>query len=547
MHTKVFLFTLAILLAACAFAAPSSPADTVVAVVNGDTISFHAIENELIRLHSAAAASGEMQVKNFDVERLVQKLINDRLLAQDARNLGLDQDSAVVSDVKDFRESLAVRALMAHAIPDTFTAGAADVRAQYKDDFRAYDLQLISVADSLRAAKIADSIRAGISMDSLALRNSCDAYLAQAGHAGKQPLYAAPPAAQALLRSAKAGDLFGPLNLWQLRTIIRVQRIEEADPSGLDSVRSFVEQRVIRRKQEAALRALVNRLRHDIPVAVDSAKIDTLLACLRTGREVPDDPVVRIGSDRVLTLSALRHKYLYRMGQQPGRDAHIVLAETVDDHVSSLLLRESAARERWDTSRTIVSSVQAFEDSLLVFAYLSDIVAPTVSVTDSLVEAYYRDHAKLFHKPDRVRTATLTRATLAEANEDYTAVQSGSEFAWLARRHSVDDAKDRGGLRDWLRADQMPAVLRAVLDSVQIGGVTPPMPADSAFMIVQLVDRKPGELEPLTAVAPRIRQMLQQRGQLDAINRTISALRKTAQIDLHQDVIKSLKITGKHE
>ena len=150
-------------------------------------------------------------------------------------------------------------------------------------------------------------------------------------------------------------------------------------------------------------------------------------------------------------------------------------------------------------------------------------------------------------KPDRVLTATLTRASLAEAKEDYAALQSGSEFAWLARRHSIDDAKDRGGQRDWLRADQLPPSLRGALDSLQIGGFTRPMPTDSAFMMIQLVDRKSGEPEPLTAMAPRIRQMLQQRGQLDAINRTISALRKSAKIDLHEDVIKSLKITGNYE
>jgi hypothetical protein len=545
MFAKILLLTSVILCAAAAFAAASSP-DTIAAVVNGDTIGFSTIEMELVHLHNAAQG-GEMQLKGFDVERLVQKLINDRLLAQDARNLGLDQDSSVISDVTDYHESIAVRALIAKVIPDTFMASAADVRAQYQEDFRTYDLQLISVSDSLRAAQIADSIRAGVPMDSLALRNSVDTYLTKAGHAGAQPLYAAPPLAQPLLRSAKTGDVLGPLNLWQLHTIIRVNGITEADPSQLDSVRSFVEPRVIRRRQEEALQQLVDRLRHTTPVSIDSAQIDTLFECLRASREVPDVPVVRVGMSRVLTLPALRRKFLFRMGQQRDRDVHVVLGETVDDNVRAMLLREAAVREQFDRSPSVASRVKAFEDSVLVLAYLRDIIAPTAVATDSAVAAYYREHAKSFHKPDRVLTATLTRATLAEAKEDFEALQSGSEFAWLARRHSLDEAKDKGGLRDWLRADQLPPKLRATLDSLQIGAVTSPLPADTVFMIVQLVNRKVGEAEPLTAVAARIRQTLQQRGQLDAINRTITELRKNAKLDLHHDVIKSLKITGTHE
>jgi hypothetical protein len=71
----------------------------VIARVNGEAILAEDIERQLGRLHGSAQKGDR---PGFDVDRLMFRLINDLLLGQEGRALGMDREEPIASRVEAY-------------------------------------------------------------------------------------------------------------------------------------------------------------------------------------------------------------------------------------------------------------------------------------------------------------------------------------------------------------------------------------------------------------------------------------------------------------
>lgn len=524
----------------------ASPPDTakVVATVNGEAITTKMVQRELIRIHTAGAT--DTSRVNFSLDKLVQRMINDRLLEQEARSVGLDQDSAVIEKVNHYRDNAAYRAMMKAVFPDTFKASEDEVRAEFAKDFQRFDIRTLCVMDSALAASLADSIRHGAPMATLAKAHSIDKYKDNGGLAGSYILLDLPLPVQPQALSSKPGDLIGPNYLWRTFALIQIeQRLDPDTAMKLDSVRSSLEKVVIGNRRTAAVHAYAQKLRATNQVTVDSSALDSLPLRMAQNVADPKRVIIRVGATRSLTATDLRDQFMFRIAGNPTRDSRKVLREIVDEQIETLLFQTEAAQSNFRDVEDVREPAKAFEDSILVIAYLQDVVAANVSVSQDEIAAFYGQNKSLYHEPSRYKVATLTRNSEQEADSDYTKLQSGADFGWLARHHSTDDARDLGGERDWLTSDKLPADIGGALDSMKIGAVTKPVKTLEGLVIIKLVDRQAGAPMSLDRVKSNLEANVQRKKQLDAIDATVKQLRRSAEIHVHEDVIKELRITGK--
>ena len=64
----------------------------VLAIVNGDSVFTSDVDAIFSRMHSAMSAAAK---SDFDYHKLLNKLVNDRLIVQEAEALGIDDDEYV--------------------------------------------------------------------------------------------------------------------------------------------------------------------------------------------------------------------------------------------------------------------------------------------------------------------------------------------------------------------------------------------------------------------------------------------------------------------
>ena len=81
---------------------PADKGPTTVAVVNGETITLRDLEKRLEELHGE---TGPVQRSSANLRRLLDRIINDVLIGQEARSLGLDEEPPIPESISSNTET----------------------------------------------------------------------------------------------------------------------------------------------------------------------------------------------------------------------------------------------------------------------------------------------------------------------------------------------------------------------------------------------------------------------------------------------------------
>jgi len=535
------LFAIFVLSIACA-APVRSEEPVLIATVNGEQITSDMLESELGRIHMSQAAVVERS--DFDIERLITKLVNDRLLVQDAVSLGMDGEKSIVDAVRWFREVRAYEAMMKEIQPEAIPVSDQELREGFEKFYRRAMIRLICVADSALCSAIVDSIHQGVSMASLSRNHAIDKYKSVGGDAGLYPLYDLPEDVVKELEAAPLGTLVGPRFLWHAWAAIRAEAFLPADETIFDSVQVLVKRQIMIDKATVIRKSFIATEGASIPVYIDSVAVDSILTRMNLGLESTDKTIATVGKSRKLTETDLRQKYIHRIVGRNDRYNTAVLYETLDEQIQVMQLKEIATLNRFVEDPRFNADADRFRDSMLVVNYLQSVIAPTIKVSDKEISDFYQANQERFRKPGRVRVATLTRENVEDTQRDYEKVLAGADFAWMAEQYSIDDFKERGGLRDWAGMELFPPEVAGQLDTAAIGSCLPPMITDEGFALLKVVEREPGELLPISEAKEKVKSMLERQKQFQAIDATITDLRATANIVMNDEAIQALKIAG---
>lgn len=144
-----------------------------------------------------------------------------------------------------------------------------------------------------------------------------------------------------------------------------------------------------------------------------------------------------------------------------------------------------------------------------------------VSITDEDVERYYKLNAKKFRTNDRARIRHIllplpenaspeqVQSAVTKAKELYAKILAGEDFATLAVENSEGAGRAAGGDIGWVNRGTLIAGIEAVaFDKLSVGQVSEPFRTSMGIHIVKLEGREPGNIQPLSKVAPRIKEEL---------------------------------------
>ncbi|MCK3658508.1 peptidylprolyl isomerase [Pasteurellaceae bacterium Pebbles2] len=147
----------------------------------------------------------------------------------------------------------------------------------------------------------------------------------------------------------------------------------------------------------------------------------------------------------------------------------------------------------------------------------------TVNVTDTEIQQYYQDNKDKFSTKAQQRLAHIQLATEKEALDVYEALQSGADFADLAKQKSMDKLSGgQGGDLGWVSNGDLPKDFEDAATLVDVGKYSTPIKVDGSFHIVKVEDRKQAVAQPLEQVKAQIEQQVRQ----DLLNNQFYAIEK---------------------
>ncbi len=540
---------------------PQAPASPAVATVNGEELSLVDLERYLGRVHDQADA---VRRADFDLDRLMFRLVNDTLLGQEARALGLDREGSIPGQVEAYRQRLATAELERVEIAERARPTDDEVRRAFEQQYPEITLQVVTAYQrqgaeellaELEAGEVVPEARPGDHMTVLARERSVDPYAGRGGRVESVAAIDLQREVAELAKSLAPGELGGPVRTDLGWSVIRLVALEPADPERFPGVENSLRRLVRHRKSQALRAALARTARERRPVTVERQLADSVEAVrLPDARLMPRfaDPkgiVARIGtgaeSSEPLQITAedYRKALLKRWSGVRNAEAALAAAPGVLEQMieARVLLAEALARGYGARAGTL-SAARAFETSLLVPRYLEEVVAPGVEVSREEMEAHYRQHRAEFTRPPRVHLGQITVAGEEEAQRIAGLLRQGTDLGWLARRHSIDRFRDQGGERGWVEAGSSGFDPR-LLDA-EPGDVLDPVGSSGNVVVLKVTARQEGEPYSFEEVSGNVRSAVFSRKMRAAIEQLMDTLRERSEIEIDRELLAGMRLGG---
>jgi peptidyl-prolyl cis-trans isomerase C len=333
----------------------------------------------------------------------VGDLVEEALLAGEARRLGIDRDPAVVQAIAREKRRLAAEALLAHASPDPDDA---ELRSLYHLTGDSIRLVLVKVDEEKDAREIHARLEAGGDIAAEARRSSDPALAAGAGQTGLVTRAALDPALAAEAFRAGPGALVGPVKLQAGWAIARVEERRLADEAGFAARKDAIA-RFAREQRRARTRVhLLEQLRSKYKVTLDEA---FLAAAAGSGAPEKDlDRAVATVNGRPIAYRAVRD---LAAGADPGGHGGAALAAFARAEIDAMLLDEEARALGLDKAPGVSGTLPGIERYLLAAAAAERIAGkPGADRTDAKVRREMQAlRAKAAVQLDEAAIAALQR------------------------------------------------------------------------------------------------------------------------------------------
>ncbi|HTP05086.1 MAG TPA: peptidyl-prolyl cis-trans isomerase [Nitrospirota bacterium] len=157
----------------------------------------------------------------------------------------------------------------------------------------------------------------------------------------------------------------------------------------------------------------------------------------------------------------------------------VLRTETGND-VKEVLSEQGIDFEKWKSD--------IWED-MMVERLLAREVGRHVSVSSSEVKRYYQANPQEFQKPDQVHARQIVVSTEAEAQKVMEILQTGADFATVARTKSTAPEAEHGGDLGFFAMGDMPTEFNVVFN-LSKGGISGIVKSPYGFHIFKLEDKR---------------------------------------------------------
>lgn len=481
-----------------------------VAEVNGNPIPLQEFGFVLASFH--AGKTDPREGARIDYGQVLERLINVKLVGQEAEKIGLDELPEVKAQVDAFSTATRRQLLIQNALRESnVRPREEEIEKIYRENVREYRIRSVLFGKEEDARKMEEEIRGGKGFDELADRRIDDG----AAKGSKEPdtvrLGAGklqPAVAQAVAGTA-AGSTSSVIRVKDGFVILKVEDILYPEDPGEREKAAKKATAIARgkaldeykaglvRKYAKPDRKLIER----IDFSAKKPGFENLLKDKRVAVRIQGGKDVTVGE----WARAIREKFYHGVTpEDSGRKISRKKLQILDEIVEKRVLDREALAKGIDKSDEYKARVGEFRDSLVFGMFLEKVVAPDVTVSPEEVQAYYDRHAAEFRYPEMARIDGLAFGKLQDAEDALGKLQKGSDFKWMKENAEGQVPADAPGRLDFKGDIVMTASLPEDVQKTVTGGKPGDLRIHASpegyVYVLQIREMVPSRVRPLEEV-----------------------------------------------
>jgi peptidyl-prolyl cis-trans isomerase C len=521
-----------IVLSALGGCASSLQRESILAVVDGEPITERDLEYSLNIAHRREdLSSGGV----LDLSEYIQKLVDDQLIIDEARNTGMDKYPEVQKAVQAYILREAVLKLYNDEITDKVSITEKEIENYYKKNFEQFLLEIIEVSSEEEANEILEKLKEGSNFEEIAKKYSSHRYKQEGSKIVLRRNSLSTYMAEAISK-LKPGELSDVIKTMNKYYIIKLIGRKEAPDEELNSVRSRIEQDIRKQKEKERSDEYLKYLREKANIKIDKE----ILSSIKLGEAGEDlekwkkDERPLVDVDGSILTVALFVELASPYSRKSNEDI-------INGWIDRKLVDNEALSYHYEETPDLKKKIYRYENQIIKRTFIKRIIIPQIIITDEKLEEYYLTHQKNFVNPARFRIQQITVKTMDEAQDVLDSLKNGADFSWLSKRKSKDSAASKGGDAGWVTKAGLPQHVREIIDILKIGEISPVIKIDSFYRIVKLQDKTGETVKSFDEVKNDVYGEYFNEQVKSILNKYVDQLKKDAQIEINEKEVNLLQ------
>lgn len=507
------------------------------ATVNGDTITANDMDKLLVSFHRTMSSDKK---ESFDYRKLLEKLINDRLIMQEAKAMGMDEEVGFIERLQDEQRKKARRLFVRETFHPDLKVSEDDVTARFERFYWKMQVRTIGASSADEAQRLLDLVQAGASMDSIAREVSLDSRRFKGGLHNLKYYKDVVMEVRDAARHLAVGELSSPFRFRDAHMILRVEQRVDVDAAEREYFVKEITSVLTSERKAAAWNHFLDSLAGQFPAVVDSGVLaliaaDSSKVFLGVFLRGSDRPVVRIGAE-VISEEAFRREVSHSAMNAGDQSFEKIFTNAMEGAIHQSRLTAAAVEQGYLDRPSILDQIAILRDSLLVEIYLNENILGRIAFNHQEFQEYYDEHLEEFREPSEIRMAVLQLKDQVEAEQAAAFLSDGADFDYVASRMGGQDEVDHDE-NQWFSVKTFPHPVAAALERLSIGQSSEPFALAEGWVVFKLTGRREGKVKSLTDVDGRIREVMFQRRFTSLLNDLLASLKESSRIIYDEEAI----------
>jgi peptidyl-prolyl cis-trans isomerase C len=447
--------------------------------------------------------------EHLDLMDYVNKLIDERLIVQEAYRMGLDKDPWVQNKMHEYKLRESVVRLYKEEVQGRVRVSDDEMRRFYNEQMEETHIRQITVGTEEEALNIRDQIEAGSDMAALAREHSIDMFKDKGGDRGFLRRWQLPESARDAAFSLKDGQITPVIKNSSGYQIIKIEEKKPAPEKSLEEIRQVVEKHLRKKKEEGLSLEVLKRYHKQADIVISEdllAELPFSIDAAKDEKWAKDErPIVKIGEE-ILTVGQFCQQLKDIPESKLVTDNPLALKRRfVDNWIDRKLVDIAALNRHYEQGEDFGRLLKYYEEYLLKKLFAQKVIYPQIKVSDELLKDYYDKHRDKYLKPGQYRIRQLTVTDEAQARTILEQLRGGADFAWLAKNKSEDSLAQKGGDRGWISEDKLSFFSKAV-SALKVGENSDVLSEGDAYYIVKLEAKSDVDYEDFEQIKDVVRK-----------------------------------------
>lgn len=476
----------------------------------------------------------------LDLMQYVQKLIDDRLIIEEAYRMGLDQDP----EIQEARRAYILRESVVRLYDEEIAKKARfrkdDIRDYYKRNYEQIHIKLMEVEAEKEAEEILKQLQEGANFEQLAKRYSIHASREEGGDIGTIKFGSLDLAIKEAISELRPGEVSGIVQAKSKYYVVKLEERKEAPEEEFEEVKKQIEKKLRKEREKGRSDEYLRYLRSKASIKIhndvlSAIKIEEPGKWLRDSR-----PVVEVNG-AILTAGEFSERFQAALSRRDVIANEKLKEDIINSWIDRKLVDDKAISRHYEREPDLNRIIRRYKDQIIKKIFCQKVIIPKITLSEETLKDYYLKHQESFLKPVQLRLRQITVKSIGDAQDIVNQLRNGADFAWLAKRHSIDSTAPKGGVIGWLTRQELPEPLKEIVDTLKVGDVSPIVKMDSTYRIVRLDTKTQEEVQEFDSIKDAVRAACL-RARYDTLFKEYTdKLRLGAQIRVDEDAIRTLE------